>query len=132
LYVRHAGTSGNIANFFASTTADATSGTSQVSIGFDGSITASGNITANSDLRLKKDLAKITSALDKVSKLTGYTYTRIDTESRNMGLVAQDVKEVAPEAVQENGEYLSVAYGNLMGLIVEAIKELNQKIEELR
>lgn len=130
LYVRHGGTSGNIANFFASTTAGATSGDSQVSIGFDGSITASGSITAYSDIRLKSDLAVITNALDKVSKLTGYIYTRNDTGQRNTGLVAQDVQKVLPEAVVE-GEYLSVAYGNLLGLIVEAVKELKYRLDTM-
>ncbi len=96
-----------------------------------GSIVASGNITAYSDINLKTDLVKISSALDKVSQLTGYTFTRKDTGERQVGLIAQDVQKVLPEAVLD-GEHLSLAYGNLVGLLVEAIKELKSEIDSLK
>ena len=96
-----------------------------------GNFTSSGNITAYSDIRLKKDLLQITNALDKVQQLTGYTYTRIDSGERQTGLVAQDVQKVLPEAILE-GEHLSVAYGNLVGLLVEAIKELRAEVAALK
>lgn len=95
-----------------------------------GNLTTSGDITAYSDKRLKTDLNQISDALDKLCKLTGYTFTRIDTKQKQTGLLAQDVKEVLPEAVLE-GQYLSVAYGNLAGLIVEAIKELKERVDIL-
>ena len=85
-------------------------------------ILAAGNITAYSDIRLKTDLKIIPNALFKVKQLTGYTYIRTDSGVRQTGLVAQDVQKVLPEAVSE-GEYLSLAYGNMVGLLVEAIKE---------
>lgn len=97
-----------------------------------GDLTASGNITSSSDIKLKTDLVKIENALDKVSRLTGYVYTRKDTGQKQTGLIAQDVMSELPEAVSTSGEYLSVAYGNLMGLIVEAIKELKDEVEVLR
>jgi hypothetical protein len=97
-----------------------------------GNLIMVGNITAYSDNRLKKDLVKITSALDKVEQLVGYTYTRIDNNERNTGLIAQDVQKVLPEAVNATGEYLSLAYGNLMGLLVEAIKELRAEVKSLK
>jgi len=75
--------------------------------------------------------SQISDAVNKVQQLTGYTYTRIDTGEKQTGLVAQDVQKVLPEAVME-GENLSVAYGNLVGLLVEAIKELKQEIEILK
>lgn len=96
-----------------------------------GDLTASGNVTAYSDIRLKTDLEVISDAISKVKKLTGYTYTRIDTGSRQTGLVAQDVKKVLPEAVEYNGSHLSLAYGNLVGLLVEAIKEQQAQIDKL-
>lgn len=96
-----------------------------------GSITAGGNVTAYSDARLKTDLTRIEGALDKVEKLVGYTFTRVDSGERQTGLLAQDVQAVLPEAVVE-GEHLSVAYGNMLGLIVEAIKELRAEVAELR
>lgn len=104
---------------------------------FDGSgnFVAVGNVTAYSDKRLKKDLVQIEGALDKIDKLTGYTYTRIDTGERQTGLIAQDVHDVLPEAVSvmDNLEStLGVSYGNMMGLVVEALKELRAEIEELK
>jgi hypothetical protein len=112
---------------------------SQVAIGAAGSrglyvygaITATGDVTANSDARLKTDLVRIEGALDKLETLTGYTYTRIDSGERQTGLLAQDVQAVLPEAVHE-GEHLSLAYGNMVGLIVEAIKELRAEVKALK
>jgi len=98
-----------------------------------GSILAGGNITAYSDIRHKKDLIKIDSPLEKVGKLNGYTYTRIDDEKRYTGVVAQEVLDVLPEAVnEENDGHYSVAYGNMVGLLIEAIKELKLEIDELK
>lgn len=109
-----------------------TGGSLSGNLSVSGSITASGNITAYSDIRLKTNLVEIGDALSKVKQLTGYTYTRIDTGERQTGLVAQDVQKILPEAVQENEDgTLSVAYGNLVGLLVNAVKELNAKVEAL-
>lgn len=104
---------------------------SMVNLTASGSITASGNVTAFSDARLKTDLARIEGALDKVEALTGYTFTRTDSGERQTGLIAQDVQKVMPEAVDVE-YYMSVAYGNLAGLFVEAIKELRAEVAELR
>ena len=105
----------------------------------DGSFTATANITAYSDRKLKGNLEVIPNALAKVSALTGYTYDRIDMDGiRQSGLIAQDVQEVLPEVVINNvdpdsgEETLSVAYGNMIGLLVEAIKELKAEVEELK
>jgi hypothetical protein len=89
-----------------------------------------GNVTAYSDIRHKKDILKLDNSLEKVCKLNGYTYTRIDDDSRCTGVIAQEVLEVLPEAVDtdEKGEY-AVAYGNMAGLFIEAFKELNSKLE---
>jgi hypothetical protein len=103
---------------------------SGVRIDSTGNFTATGNVTAFSDIRLKTDLTQIADAVSKVKALTGYTYTRIDTGERQTGLIAQDVQRVLPEAVIE-GEHLSLAYGNLVGLLVEAIKEQARQIEAL-
>lgn len=105
--------------------------TGGANLSISGAITAVGDITSTSDAKLKKDLEKIDCALDRVDLLTGYTFTRIDTGRRQAGLIAQDVQKVLPEAVME-GEYLSVAYGNMMGLIVEAIKELRTEVEAIK
>ena len=94
--------------------------------------TVAGNITAYSDIRLKTDITKITDALSKVSRLNGYTYTRKDTGARQTGVVAQEVQEVLPEAVINNGKHLAVAYGNMVGLLIEAIKELKAEVDQLK
>jgi hypothetical protein len=110
-------------------------------------IWTSGNVTAYSDIRVKTNLEVIPNALEKVQRLNGYTFERTDVvfdESdrptgplRQTGVVAQEVIKVLPEAVMggptENdpdGHY-SVAYGNLVGLLIEAIKEQQQTIEAL-
>ena len=105
----------------------------------NGSFTATSNITAYSDRKLKDNLEVIPNALDKVSQLTGYTYDRIDMDGvRQSGLIAQDVQEVLPEVIVSNvdpdsgEETLSLAYGNMIGLLVEAVKELKAEVEELK
>lgn len=102
------------------------------SIDASGNFIATGNVTAYSDARLKDDLKVIKGALDKVRTLTGYTYTRVDSGERHTGLIAQDVQAVLPEATSTAADgMLSVAYGNMAGLLVEAIKELADRIERL-
>tara|TARA_A200000113_G_scaffold65794_2_gene56994 strand:+ start:2677 stop:3504 length:828 start_codon:yes stop_codon:yes gene_type:complete len=94
-----------------------------------GAITANGNITAFSDARLKDNVETIEGALDKVSQMRGVMYDK-DGE-RGTGVIAQEMQQVMPEVVQE-GEYLSVAYGNIVGVLIESIKELKTQIEELK
>ena len=102
-------------------------------------IWTSGNVTAYSDIRVKTNIERIQNPLEKVSKLGGYTYDRLDIETdRQTGVIAQEVLEVLPEAVtggpteaDPDGHY-SVAYGNLTGLLIEATKELNKKVEALQ
>jgi hypothetical protein len=99
-----------------------------------GQIRASDDITAFSDSRYKYDLQRIPGALDKVSLLSGYTYKRVDgpADKLYVGLVAQEVLDVLPEAVRgdEISGY-SVAYGNMAALFVEAIKDLRARVEAL-
>lgn len=91
-----------------------------------------GTWTEASDCKLKTDLQRIDGALDKVASLTGYTFNRIDLPGRHTGLIAQDVQAVLPEAVSEHDGTLGIAYGNLAGLLVEAIKELRAEIELIK
>ena len=119
----------------AATATNLTSGNKTIS----GNLTATGNVTAYSDRKLKDNLEVIPDALAKVASLTGYTYDRIDVErSRQSGIIAQDVQKVLPEVVtnhidtETKEETLSVAYGNMVGLLIEAIKELKAEVEELK
>ena len=95
-----------------------------------GNWTAVGNVTAYSDRRLKSDIVTIPNALDTVSKLRGVNFTK-DGEA-STGVIAQEVQEVMPEVVHEGGEYLSVAYGNLVGVLIEAVKELKAEVDALK
>ncbi|WP_374029209.1 tail fiber domain-containing protein [Bdellovibrio bacteriovorus] len=96
-----------------------------------GNATLSGTLTQSSDVRLKNDITPILNALDKITNIQGVTYQWIDKEkdqSKQMGLIAQDVEKVFPEVVKtdKNG-FKSVAYQNLVAPIIEAIKELNHR-----
>ena len=96
-----------------------------------GNVVASGDVTASSDRRLKTDIKRIGGALNKVRTLGGYTFTKNDNPST--GLIAQEVLEVLPEAVHGTEEtYYSVAYGNMVGILIEAIKELSDEVKELK
>jgi hypothetical protein len=82
-------------------------------------------LTATSDIRVKTNIKKIDNALEKVMQLRGVTYDRTDIEApRQTGVIAQEVLKVLPEAVtgSEETQY-GVAYGNMVGLLIEAIKE---------
>jgi cytoskeletal protein CcmA (bactofilin family) len=95
-----------------------------------GDFTAAGNVTAYSDERLKSDIVTIPDALDKVCKLRGVNFTK-DGEA-STGVIAQEVQKVIPEVVLQGDEYLSVAYGNLVGVLIEAVKELKAEVETLK
>ena len=102
-----------------------------------------GNVTAYSDIAVKENIKKIDNALAKVCQINGYTYDRIDIKKHNeesgedspvrqAGVIAQEIEKVLPEVVQGQEGNKSVAYGNMVGLLIEAIKEQQQQIEELR
>lgn len=102
------------------------------SLTVQGNITATGDVTAYSDSRLKKNINLIDDALNKVLKLKGVTFEKISDGKKSLGVIAQDVMEVIPEVVLEgNDGHFSVAYGNIVGVLIEAIKELNTKVEKL-
>lgn len=90
-----------------------------------------GNVLTSSDIRLKTNIEKIENALDKVCQLNGYTYDMND--KRNTGVIAQEVEKVLPEVVQDGEDgYKTVAYGNMIGLLIEAIKELKEEIKGIK
>ncbi len=120
-----------------------------------GGLTATGNITAfSSDRRLKNNIELLSNPLEKLNKLSGFTYNwnetanklaGYSTDEKVVGMFAQDVQEVLPEAVKiapfdndgngnsKSGEnYLTIQYEKVVPLLVEAIKELKKEIEELK
>ena len=97
-------------------------------------ITATGTVqgaevTATSDERLKSDIQTIDNALDKVMNMRGVSY--IKQAEKGVGVIAQEIEKVLPEVVTD-GEYKSVAYGNIVGVLIEAIKEQQKQIDELK
>ena len=93
-----------------------------------GNLTATGNVTAYSDERLKSDVETLDGS--KVYDMRGVSFTK-DGEAGS-GVIAQELQKVAPELVHEGEEYLSVAYGNLVGYLIEAVKDLKAEVEELK
>jgi len=105
------------------------------------SIYAEYDIAAYSDIRVKTDIETITEPLNKVLKMRGVTFRRIDSDldKRQMGVIAQEVEPYVPEVVstvedESSDKYghKSVSYGNLTALLIEAIKEQQKQIEELK
>jgi len=99
-------------------------------------VVVQGNVTAYSDIRLKDNIETITDALNKITQVRGVTYTRTDMEdtlTRHTGVIAQELESVLPEAVMTGSDGIkSVAYGNVIGLLIESIKELNAKVDSLQ
>jgi hypothetical protein len=93
-----------------------------------GNLTATGNVTAYSDERLKDNVETLDGS--KVYDMRGVSFTK-DGEAGS-GVIAQELQMVAPELVHEGEEYLSVAYGNLVGYLIEAVKDLKAEVEELK
>ena len=90
-----------------------------------------GTILSTSDSNLKSNIIKIANPLNKINNINGYTYIRTDTSNYETGLLAQEVKDILPEVVKYENNHYNIAYGNMSGLFVECIKELNKKIEIL-
>ena len=103
-----------------------------------GAATFNNDVTAFSDNRFKEDIETIPDGLSKVCKLRGVTYNRIDIENygdRHMGVIAQEVEKIIPEVVKTDKskeKIKSVAYGNMVGLLIEAIKDLKNEVDKLK
>jgi len=94
-------------------------------------ITAFGDITVLSDIALKENIEIISDGLEIVKKIRGVRYTRKDTKKQSIGVIAQEIQKYLPEVVSDNKGTLSVAYGNMIGVLIEAIKTLSEKVEIL-
>jgi hypothetical protein len=114
---------------------DGTTATLLLSLDGSGNLVATGDVTAFSDVKLKENVITVDNAVEKVLAMRGVFYNRKDIEdkSRKVGVIAQEVQEILPEVVttSEDGT-LGVAYGNIVGVLIEAIKEQQQQIDELK
>jgi hypothetical protein len=101
-------------------------------------ITVSGDITAtsfiySSDVSLKEDVRLLDDALEKVIKLEGVSFTWKDSGEQEIGLIAQEVERVVPElVVTGNDDLKAVKYGNIVALLIEAVKEQQIEINSLK
>jgi len=108
--------------------------------GTSGSIVTEGDITAFgsvSDRNRKENIVKIDNALEKVAQISGYTFNYIGDETPMTGVIAQELEEVLPEVVYETEspdgtQSKAVRHGNIVGLLIESIKELKAEIDELK
>ena len=85
-----------------------------------------------SDQKLKKDISTIDNAVDKVMQLRGVDYTWKQSEEKSKGVIAQELQKVLPELVSESDDRLSVNYNGIIGVLIEAIKEQQKQIDELK
>ena len=84
-------------------------------------------VNSSSDENLKKDISTVENALDKVNQLRGVNFTWKDNNEKSVGMIAQELQEVFPELVYEDENGLSINYNGLIGVLIEAIKELSNK-----
>ena len=108
------------------------SGSVRMTLDSNGTLTTSGDITAFSDATLKKNVNTIENALSKVTLLRGVEFQRIHDGSSHVGVIAQEVECIVPHVVSEVDGIKTVAYGNLVGVLIEAIKELKAEIDSLK
>jgi len=102
----------------------------QLVIDSSGNLTMTGDVIAYSDKKLKKNIKTLDGS--KVYKMRGVSFDRIDTGKASSGVIAQEIQKIAPELISESNDTLGVAYGNISGYLIEAIKELKAEIEELK
>ena len=93
-----------------------------------GTFTASGDVVAYSDKRLKSNIKTLDGS--KVYDMHGVSFNK--DGKKGSGVIAQELEKVAPELIHDKGEYKAVAYGNISGYLIEAIKDLKAEIEELK
>jgi hypothetical protein len=98
---------------------------------FSGDITAA-NLNSSSDMRLKHSIAPIQNALETVRKLEGKSFTWIKTGKDSFGVMAQELELVIPQLVQEEQNEKSVNYLGIIAFLINAVKELDQEIQELK
>jgi len=108
--------------------------TTSSNLTFNGSnLTCGGNITAYSSMVLKDNVTTITDALSKVLNLRGVEFDYKESGEHNIGLVAEEVEKVLPDLVHDNDNGIkSLAYSNIVAVLVEAVKDLKSEIDELR
>ena len=122
-----------------STASTASNSTSTGSLVVTGGVGVGGQVTAvsiveTSSITLKENVTPIENALDKILKLKGVTYNRLDNNEHESGLIAEWTEEVLPELVTRdtNNDVVGIKYTKLTAYLIEAIKSLNTEIKHLK
>jgi hypothetical protein len=98
----------------------------------NGNIGLTGNIFTNSDLRLKNNISTVNNALEKIINCRGVHFNYLNDSNINIGVIAQEIEKIIPEIVEtKNNGFKTVNYLSIIGILIEAIKELNNKIDKL-
>lgn len=112
------------------------SGIPEVSPGefeLNGNLTVTGDVTSLSDFSVKENISKITNAISIISGIDGVRYNKLGNSKTSIGLIAQNVEKYIPEVVQTSFNGLKgVSYSNIVAVLIEAIKEQQVQIDELR
>jgi hypothetical protein len=95
-------------------------------------VAAATDFNSTSDRTKKTNITTIPNALEKVQQLRGVEFDWLDTGAPAMGLIAQEVAQVIPQVVQGESGNMTLSYGNLVGLLIEAVKAQQQQISELQ
>lgn len=90
------------------------------------------DINSTSDIKLKENIHQIKDPLDKVMQINGVGFRWKDTKEEALGVIAQDIEEVLPELVKNNDHTKTVNYNGLIGVLIEAVKEQQRQILELK
>jgi hypothetical protein len=101
---------------------------------FDGTTTIAGDLNINSDARLKTNIISLGATLSKLLQIDGKTYTmkKDANHKKKIGLLAQDIEKVFPELVSETNDIKSVNYQGLVPVLINAMKEQQEEIDELK
>jgi hypothetical protein len=94
-------------------------------------ISVTGDINSTSDINLKTNIHSIDNALDKVLQIRGVNFNWKETKKSSIGVIAQEVEDIIPEVVSGD-ETKMVNYNALIGVLIEAVKELKSEIDELK
>ena len=102
-----------------------------------GNVTIAGDLEANdvnttSDITKKENVQEIGDALSKVNQIKGVTFDWIESGESSGGIIAQDVEKVLPTLVRQGDDHKTVIYNGIVGLLVQAVKELSAEVEELK
>jgi len=123
------GTSGSVTlNVIAGNGLTANADDIVMSGSYTGTFTATGDLVAYSDEKLKSNIKTLDGS--KVYDMHGVSFDK--DGKKGSGVIAQELEKVAPELIYNEGEYKAVAYGNITGYLIEAIKDLKEEIEELK